>query len=95
MKGYNDEMKPKPLINLAKVKALVIILSIILGSTFGLYYMGEWNYFEVGVHADPSKFNIWVLGLLNTIMFALGLFVTGVICYLLYMLYEHLVKEFS
>ncbi len=101
MEGYNDEMKPEPLVNMAKLKAISIILLIILGSTFGVYYMGEWNMIDIDIsHKADSNGNLnmghtWVLGFLNTLIGLVGLCVASAICVGLYTLYQNLVKKFN
>jgi len=63
-----------PLVNMAKLKAITVILLIIAGSTFGIYYLGEWN--VIGLINDSNSIILtWLVGLLTIVVGALGLIV--------------------
>ena len=73
------------------------IILIVLVSTFGVYYMGKWNPTELGIspNEQPNMIKTYVSGFLNTLILIMTLILLGLLCYGLYSLYNHLVKNFS
>jgi len=87
-----NEMKPKPLVNMAKLKAITVILLIILGLTFGVYYMGKLNIAHLYLPNNSSIAIVWIYGFINTVIclfVAIGIYIG------LRTLYEILLREFS
>lgn len=96
--SLDDVINKKRKDRLASIKALTIVISIVLGATFGIYYLGMLN--PIGLsNPAPSECDsigmAWVGGFLNFLVVTVFLVVLGLIGGGLYITFLSLKKKFE
>ena len=79
---------------LPHIKTLVIMVAIVSTLTFGMYYMGIWNFFKLN-HSTDGVMIVWFIGVIHTIAMGFIGFLGLIGVMILSSLYEHIYKMFK